>query len=155
TMDTGRSLSVLPLSRRLVDCLVTSVAAFVIVFGHGQHAWPQASKIVKIIVPVPPGGAVDFLARLLGEQVSRSHGLTVVVESRPGAGGRIATEAVARLAPDGATFLMTYPSLVIDPHVRRVNYQPLENFEPICSLVDAPNVIVVNSASPYRTLGEL
>src|SRR5262249_13163778 len=85
----------------------------------------------------------------------RSQGLTIVIESRPGAGGRIATEAVARLAPDGTTFLMTYPSLVIDPHVRKVNYQPLTDFEPICNLVEAPNVIVVNSASSYRSLGEL
>jgi tripartite-type tricarboxylate transporter receptor subunit TctC len=137
------------------EFLHLAAGALTIVFGWGHEASSQTSKTMKIIIPVPAGGAVDFLARLLGEQIGRSQGVTVVIESRPGAGGRIATEAVARLVPDGTTFLMTYPSLVIDPHVRKVNYQPLENFEPICSLVEAPNVIVVNSASPYRTLGEL
>ena len=98
---------------------------------------------------------MDFLARLLADQIGRSQGLTMVVESRPGAGGRIATEAVSRLAPDGATLLVISPSFVLDPHLRKVNYEPLTSFEPICNLVEAPNVIVVNSASAYRTLAEL
>jgi len=133
--------------------LAAGAVAFSILYA--QDASSQTNKTFKFIIPVPPGGAVDFLARLLAEQISRSQGLTIVIESRPGAGGRIATEAVARLAPDGTTFLMTYPSLVIDPHVRKVSYQPLTDFEPICNLVEAPNVIVVNSASSYRSLGEL
>jgi tripartite-type tricarboxylate transporter receptor subunit TctC len=121
----------------------------------GSPGWPQTTRTIKIVVPVPPGGGMDFLARLLAEQIGRTQGLTIIVESRPGAGGRIATEAVARLAPDGTTLLMTYPALVVDPHVRKVNYHPLTSFEPICNLVDSPNVIAVNSASPYRTLAEL
>jgi tripartite-type tricarboxylate transporter receptor subunit TctC len=154
-MTTWKTSLALIVGRRQFLHLVAGAAALTVVFSCGQEAWSQTSKTMKIIVPVPAGGAVDFLARLLGEQIGRSQGLTVVIESRPGAGGRIATEAVARLAPDGATLLMTYPSLVIDPHVRKVNYDPLTSFEPICKLVDAPNVIVVNSVSPYRTLAEL
>jgi tripartite-type tricarboxylate transporter receptor subunit TctC len=121
----------------------------------GGYAPARASSAIKVVVPVPPGGAVDFLTRLLAEQIGRTQRVTVVVESRPGAGGRIATETVSRLPPDGTNLLATFPSLVIDPHVRKVNYDPLTSFEPICKLVDAPNVIVVNSASPYRTLAEL
>jgi tripartite-type tricarboxylate transporter receptor subunit TctC len=121
----------------------------------GGSASSQASRTIKMVVPVPPGGGVDFVVRLLAEQISRTQGVAMVVESRPGAGGRIATEAVSRLAPDGTNLLATFPSLVIDPHVRQVNYDPLTSFEPICKLVEAPNVIVVNSASPYRTLAEL
>jgi tripartite-type tricarboxylate transporter receptor subunit TctC len=121
----------------------------------GGSALSQASRTIKMVVPVPPGGGVDFVVRLLAEQISRTQGVAMVVESRPGAGGRIATEAVSRLAPDGTNLLATFPSLVIDPHVRQVNYDPLTSFEPICKLVEAPNVIVVNSASPYRTLAEL
>jgi tripartite-type tricarboxylate transporter receptor subunit TctC len=121
----------------------------------GGSALAQASRTIKVVVPVPPGGGLDFLVRLLAEQIGRTQRVTIVVESRPGAGGRIATEAVSHLPPDGTNLLTTFPSLVIDPHVRKVNYDPLTSFDPICKLVDAPNVIVVNSASPYRTLGEL
>src|SRR5215471_6034702 len=135
--------------------LAAGVVAFSVLLVCAQGASSQTNKTFKFIIPVPPGGAVDFLARLLAEQIGRSQGITIVIESRPGAGGRIATEAVARLAPDGTTFLMTYPSLVIDPHVRKVNYQPLTDFEPICNLVEAPNVIVVNGASSYRSLDQL
>jgi tripartite-type tricarboxylate transporter receptor subunit TctC len=143
------------LPRRKFLHLATGAAALSILCKVGHGAWSQTTRTIKIIVPVPPGGGLDFLTRLLAEQIGRSRGLTIVVESRPGAGGRIATEAVSRLPPDGTNLLMTSPSFVIDPHVRKVNYEPLTSFEPICDLVEAPNVIVVNGASPYRTLAEL
>src|SRR5262249_5996833 len=155
-MTTGRILLALLANRQqFLRLAAGAFSVLFILFVFAQDASSQTSRTIKLIVPVPPGGAVDFLARLLAEQISRSHGPIIVIESRPGAGGRIATEAVARLAPDGTTLLMTYPSLVIDPHVRKVSYQPLTSFEPICNLVEAPNVIVVNSASSYRSLGEL
>jgi tripartite-type tricarboxylate transporter receptor subunit TctC len=135
--------------------LVAGAAALSSLCMVGQGAWSQTTRTIKITVPVPPGGGLDFLTRLLAEQIGRSRGQTIVVESRPGAGGRIATEAASRLPPDGTNLLMTSPSFVIDPHVRKVNYEPLTSFEPICDLVEAPNVIVVNGASPYRTLAEL
>src|SRR5215470_2447548 len=141
--------------RGLVYVAAGAAALFSTLLLTGGSAWSQVSNTIKIVVPVPPGGGLDFLIRLLAEQIGRTQGLTMVVESRPGAGGRIATEAVSRLAPDGANLLTVFPSLVIDPHVRKVNYDPLTSFEPICKLVDAPTVITVNSASPYRTLAEL
>jgi tripartite-type tricarboxylate transporter receptor subunit TctC len=126
---------------------------FVLLTDHG--AWSQTTRTIRIVVPVPPGGGMDFLVRLLAEQIGRTQGVTMLIESRPGAGGRIATDAVSRLAPDGATLLIQSPSFLIDPYVRKVNYDPLTGFEPVCKLVEAPNVIVVNSASPYRTLADL
>src|SRR5438128_11961536 len=62
----------------------------------GQGASSQTTRTIKIVVPVPAGGGTDFLARLLGEQIGRSHGLTILIENRPGANGIIATEVVAR-----------------------------------------------------------
>jgi tripartite-type tricarboxylate transporter receptor subunit TctC len=91
---------------------------------------------------------------MLTEQVGRAQGLTLVIENRPGAGTIIGTEAVARAAPDGTTLLITAPYLVIAPHLRKLNFDPLTGFEPICHLVSSPGVIVVNSSSPYRTLGD-
>jgi tripartite-type tricarboxylate transporter receptor subunit TctC len=145
------------LPRRHCLQLVASAAVLgVLSIGFPAHdASSQAPKTIKMVVPVPPGGGMDFLARLLAEQIGRTQGVTIVVESRPGAGGRIATEAVSRLPPDGSTILMTYPAFVIDPHVRKVSYEPLTGFEPICNLVESPNVVVVNAASPYRKITEL
>src|SRR5439155_355407 len=109
----------------------------------------------RIVVPFPAGGSADILARLLGEQISKAQGPTVLVENRPGGGASIAYEAVARAAPDGNTLVINGNSLVINPLLRKVNYDPLTSFEPVCHLVSSPQVIVVNSASPYRTLTEL
>lgn len=114
----------------------------------------RAQTAIKIVVPVPAGSAGDIVARVLTEQVGRAQSQTIVVENRPGAGTTIGTEAVARAAPDGSTLLITAPYLVIAPHLRKVNFDPLTSFEPICHLVSSSGVIVVNSASPHRTLAD-
>jgi tripartite-type tricarboxylate transporter receptor subunit TctC len=121
--------------------------------GHG--AWSQTTKTIKVIVPYPPGGTTDILARLLAEQVGRAQRLAMVIENRPGAGTVIGTEAVARAAPDGNTVLVTSNSFVVNPHLRRLNYDPLTSFEPICDLASVPTAIAVNAASPYRRLADL
>src|SRR4029077_11136594 len=89
------------------------------------------------------------------EQVGRTRGATMVIENRPGAGGTIGTEAASRSAPDGNTILIHTNAFVIDPHLKKLNYDPLASFEPICHLVSSPLIMVVNSASPYRTLADL
>jgi tripartite-type tricarboxylate transporter receptor subunit TctC len=121
----------------------------------GDAALSQAPRSIRLVVPYPPGGTADIIARLLAEQIGRSQGPTIVVENRPGAGTAIATEAVARAAPDGNTLLINSPEFVINPALRKQNYDPLTSFEPICNLANSPTVIVVNSASPYRTLADL
>jgi tripartite-type tricarboxylate transporter receptor subunit TctC len=115
----------------------------------------QAQKTLKIVVPYPPGGSADIQARLLAQEISQSKGQPTVVENRPGAGTILATEAVARAAPDGTTALLIANAFVINPHIRKLSYDPLTNFAPICQLVVSPQVIVVNSDSPYRTLKDL
>jgi len=114
----------------------------------------QGSRTIKVVVPSPPGGSVDILGRLLGQQISQQHGVNVVVESRPGAGTIVATDAVARAAPDGNTVLIVANAFVIIPHIRKLNYDPLTSFAPIAQLVTSPQVLVVNSAAPYRGFGE-
>jgi tripartite-type tricarboxylate transporter receptor subunit TctC len=121
----------------------------------GHSAWSQATRTIRIIVPYPPGGPTDFLARLLGEQIGRSQRLTVVVENRPGAGSVVGTDAASRAAPDGNTLLLYSKESVINPHVRKVSYDPLKSFEPICRLVTSPTIYSVNSASPYMSLADL
>jgi len=115
----------------------------------------RSQSATRIIVPLPPGGAGDIVARLLAEEISRAQGRAILTENRPGAGSVIGTEAVARSAPDGATLLINAPYLLIAPQVKKVGYDPLTSFDPICYLVSSPGIVVVNGASPYRTLAEL
>jgi len=121
----------------------------------GQNAWSQSGRTIKLIVPVPAGASTDFVARLMADQVSQTHGVTVVIENRAGAGGMIGTEAASRAAPDGNTLLITGNTYLLDAQTRKANYHPVTGFEPICYLAMSPAVFVVNSASPYRTLAEL
>ena len=142
--------------RRLGWIVYVSVAAAVMLFTMSANpGWSQAARTIRLVVTVAPGGAIDLLARVLAEQVGQSNSITIVIENRPGAGTMIGTEAVSRAAPDGNTVMMTDPSFVVTPHLRKVNYDPLTSFEPICSLTDVPEVIAVNSRSPYRTLAQL
>ena len=127
---------------------------FVLAVDNVPAVAQQAARTIRIVVPFPAGGSADILARLLGEQINKANGPAVVIENRPGGGASIAYEAVARAAPDGNTLVINGNSIVINPNLRKVNYDPITSFEPICYLVSSPNLIVVNSDSPYRTLND-
>ena len=118
-------------------------------------AWSQAARTIRVIISVPPGGSIDLLVRILADYISSTKGQSIIVESRPGAGGIIAAESVARAPPDGTTLLVNNNGMIISSILRKVNYDPQASFEPICYLVNSPQVMVVNSASPYRTLADL
>ncbi len=135
--------------------LTTIVAASICLALAVPAAWPQAARTIKIVISVPPGGSIDFLVRLLADQIGKTHGQTIIIESRPGAGSMIAAEAVARAAPDGNTLLVNTNGVLINSQLRKVSFDPLTGFEPVCLLVNSPLVLVVNSASPYRTLADL
>jgi len=92
---------------------------------------------------------------MLGDHIGGRHQVTVIVENRAGAGTVIGTEAVARAAPDGNTLLIVTDSFVVTPHLRKLSYDPLSSFEPVCNLAATPQVIVVNATSRYRTLADL
>jgi tripartite-type tricarboxylate transporter receptor subunit TctC len=118
-------------------------------------AWPQSNRTIKIILPFAPGGPAYNAIRILGQQISATGGPTIVVEPHPGAGTAIGTELVAGATPDGSTLGVISNSFVLLPQTRKVNYDPLTDFAPICDVVDFPPLIVVNSESPYRTLADL
>jgi len=133
---------------------ILSLASMLALTLSGRSASSQ-TRTIKIVVAQPPGGPADTLARLLAEQTSRTQGLSIVIENRPGAASIIGTEAVSRAAPDGNTLLLISPSFVVNSHLRKLHYDPFNSFESICYLVQTPTVILVNSASPYGTLAEL
>ncbi len=133
--------------------VVAALSLTVAAPDHGARS--QAGRTIRIVLGVPPGGSIDFLARILADQISSTTGQAMIVESKPGAGGIIAAETVARAAPDGNTLLINNNGTIISAILRKPNYDPLASFAPICNLVTTPQLIVVNSASPYHTLAEL
>jgi tripartite-type tricarboxylate transporter receptor subunit TctC len=118
-----------------------------------SHGWSQ-TRTAKIVNPFPPGGTADIIARLVTEQVGRAQGLTFVIENRPGAGTVIGAEEVARAAPDGNTLLINTSALLISAHLRKLTFDPLDSFEPICNLTQSPQLLFVNATSPYRAMSD-
>jgi tripartite-type tricarboxylate transporter receptor subunit TctC len=115
------------------------------------------AKPVRVIVPFPPAGAADIVARHASNALSEAFGVQFVVENRAGAGGAIGGEAAARAAPDGYTLLMASSSTMsINPHLAaRQTYDPLTSFAPIVLVGYAPNVVAVHPSVPVRTIREL
>jgi tripartite-type tricarboxylate transporter receptor subunit TctC len=119
---------------------------------HGAQA--QVPKTIRILVPFPAGGPTDVTARVLAEQIGKQHNVTLVIENRLGGGGLIASEAAARAEPDGSTLLVVAAGVLINPLLKKTNYDPLTSFTPLCLLVRSPHVIVVNKDSPVRSFAD-
>ena len=120
---------------------------------HAQ-AWPQ--KPVKVIVPFPPGGVTDAIARITAEWLTQRLGQPVVPENRPGASGALAAELVARAEPDGYTLLSAAtPQLAVVPYVQKINYDPVKDFAPISIVGTNAFALGCNEKTPVKTLTEL
>lgn len=119
------------------------------------QSWP--SKPVTLLVPFPPGGSTDLIARTVGAKLQEKLGATFVTENRAGAGGTVGTAAAKRAAPDGSLILVSsLGPFVISPHlVKDPGYDALHDFEYITVAVQAPNVLVVPASSPHRSLKDL
>ena len=132
-------------------CLLISAATVVL-----AQADVYPNKPVRLIVPFPPGGSVDVVARLLAPKLAESLGQAVVIENRSGASGIIGTEAVARAKPDGYTLMINTIPFVTNAHLYdRVPYDALNDFVPISLLSSSPLAIVVHPSVPARSVGEL
>jgi len=120
----------------------------------GAQAWP--SKPVKIVVPFAAGGTTDVVARQLAQKLSESWGQTVVVENKPGAGGNIGADSVAKSPPDGYTLLMTSGSIVAaNPYMyKNMGFDPAKDLAPITNVASGPQVIVIGTAVPAKDLKE-
>lgn len=114
-------------------------------------AWSFGDKPLKLIVPAPPGGTMDVVARLVGQQLGADIGQTVIVENRPGAGGGIGIQALLQAPADGNTLLMGASNLLAEiPHVIKQPFDPLKDVMPLASIARSGIVLVANASSPAR-----
>ena len=119
----------------------------------GAQQYP--AKPVRFLVPNPPGGGTDLVARIVSQKVSERWGVNLVVDNRPGAGGIIAVEVAARSAPDGYTLLMAHFPLAITVNIAKVSFDPVRDFAPVTLLATTQNALVVNPAVPAKSVKEL
>jgi tripartite-type tricarboxylate transporter receptor subunit TctC len=136
----------------------TLIAAFVVCLAATPHpasaAYPE--RPITMIVPFPPGGPTDIIARILANALSQSFGQQVVVDNRSGAAGNIGMGQAARAAPDGYTILCTSTAIAVNPALfKNLPYDPFKDFAPVTELVNAPNVLVVRPDSGITTLADL
>ena len=133
-----------------------SVFSLCVLFSLNALAQPYPARQITMTVGFAPGGGTDTTARIIAKKLSEAVGQPVVVENRPGAGGNIAQEALARAAPDGYTIMLSsLPSLAVAPHlVAKLPYDTFRDFEPIILAVAFPNVLVVHSSVPASSLAE-
>jgi tripartite-type tricarboxylate transporter receptor subunit TctC len=135
---------------------LAAVAALMLVAAGAASAQTFPSKAVHIFVPYPPGGGVDVLTRTLGEVVSKQWGQSVIVENRPGAGGVIASQAVVTSPPDGYTLIMVASGHATNPLLYpKIPYDTFKDFTAISLLASSPNILLVRSDSPFKTVGDV
>ena len=136
---------------------IAAGAALVAVASGSFAAERYPTKPIRCVINASPGGAPDILARALGQKITASTGQQVVVDARPGAGGVIAGEIVARAPPDGYTVVLAGAALfgALPATRRNLPFDPFRDFSPITLVAESPNVLVINPALPARSVGEL
>ncbi len=141
---------------RLSRALVTALCVGGLLSVSGVFAQSYPSKPIKILIPSPPGGGTDTLARIVADKLREKMGQVLLVENRPGAGGNIAGEATAKAAPDGYTLMLAHPApLVVNKSLyAKLTYDP-DAFVPISLVATVPNVLVVNSKFPATSVRQL
>lgn len=128
-----------------------------LIFSAAIFAQAYPSKPITLVVPFPPGGSTDSVARAIGPKMSDKLGQSVIVENKAGATGTVGAGYVKRADPDGYTLLVTsLGPLVIAPHLlANVPYDPAKDFDFITVAVQSPNVMVVPASSPYKSVADV
>ncbi len=141
--------------RRSVLCAVAAAACLAAPLQGFAQAYP--SKLITFVVPFPPGGVTDPVARMVGQKMSESVKQSVIVENKPGASGIIASEFVKRSPPDGYTVLMGFTgSHSVNPSLySKLPYDPVKDFQPVTVLISTKHVLVVPAESPAKSVADL
>jgi len=132
------------------------LSALAILFCSGAIAQDYPSKPIRMVVPFPAGGVVDYVARQVSQKMSESMAQTIVVENRPGASGAIATEAVAKSPADGCTLLVVFDSHAVNPHVLKdLRYDIFKDFQSVSLVAQIPLAFMTYPSFPANTVADL
>ena len=136
--------------------LLLSFAAFAVILAAGASAQDYPQRSVRLVIPFPPGGATDGLARVVGQSLTASWGQQIVVDNRPGAGGNIGAMIVAKAPPDGYTLFMVGLSHAANLSLyKKLDYHPLRDFTPITQVVSIDTFLAVHPSLPVKSVKEL
>jgi len=139
--------------KRFVTAL--ALAAIAAVWSNAGHANDYPTRAIRLVVPYPPGGATDLVARLVATQLAKQFGKPVVIENKPGAAATVGSEFVARSAPDGYTLLVATPALLIEPALgRQLAYDVRRDFLPISTTATGSFLFTVNAQLPPKSIAE-
>ena len=141
---------------RTLLAALSVAAAFVYLPAHAQSAGGFPSKPVRMIVPLPPGGGTDLLARTMNQRLSEMWGQQIVIDNRGGAGGTIGVDLAAKAVPDGYTIVMGYIAPIsVNVSLSKLSYDPVKDLAPITMVAVAQNVVVVHPSIPANSMKEL
>src|SRR6267378_1749320 len=141
----------------MITALVRLLGLALCAIGMGSQALAQEypARPIRFIVPFPPGGSLDITARIMQPRLSESLEQPIIIENRGGAGGTVGTEAVARSAPDGYTFLFTFSAHTMNPALYKLSCDVERDFASVSLLVSVPQLIAAHPNAPAKTLREL
>ena len=131
------------------------LAAAGVCIGQSALAQTYPQRPVRMVVPLSPGGGVDLLARIVGEQLGAAWGQRFVVDNRPGAGGSIGIEIVAKAPPDGHTLLVSSSSLVTNAAIQSVRYDPIRDFQPVTKFTTNPYFLLTSASLAVASVQDL
>jgi tripartite-type tricarboxylate transporter receptor subunit TctC len=141
-------------SRLRFFTILIACAAFLALPAVAQDAWP--TKPVRFIVPFPPGGTTDPLARLVGARLTATLGQQFIVDNRPGASGSLGAGIAAKATPDGYTFLFVFDTHAVNPTlIPNLPFDTVKDLAPVMLISTAPNAIVTNVSKPYKSFGDV
>jgi len=137
----------------MVRILAFTLLGLASIIDAQAQTWP--TRPVRIVVPSPPAGGTDIIARVMAEHFSKAFKQQFFVENRPGAGNMIGIESVARAAPDGYTYLMTASTISLNSVLyKKISYDPIKDFAPITLAATAANILIINPSVPAKNLAE-
>ena len=143
------------LHRRPVCCALFAAAALVPLSGLAQTA-TYPNKPIRLVVPYPPGGGTDVIARILQPRLQADLGQSVVIDNKGGAGGSLGTDVVAKAAPDGYTVLFTLSSHTINPAIyTKLPFDTLKDFESVGLAASLPQILVANPSAPFKDVADV
>ena len=140
------------LARLTLSALFVALSGVIAVPAAAQ-AYP--TRPIRIVVPFPPGGGTDILARLLAQKLTESLGQQVIVDNRPGAGGKTGTEIAVKAAPDGHTLLMVSASYAVNAAIYKLTFDPVKDLLPVAQMASVPFVLVSHPSLPANNMKEL